>query len=173
MAKNVQKMSQNAFWGFLAASQKNVQKMSGKCPGAGVGAGKMSRKCQKNVPQTFSRHFFDIFWQIERWRPSAAPFWFSTCQKVSKNCLENVWGSLFCHFLDIFPAPAPAPGHFPDTFWTFFWEAARKSQKAFWEIFWNFFGNLSFWQFLVGNEYYKVRAISCLCPTMVAIFVTY
>ena len=65
LPKNVQKVSQNAFWGFLAASQKNVQKVSGKCPGAGAGAGKMSRKCQKSVPQTFSRHFFDTFWQIE------------------------------------------------------------------------------------------------------------
>ena len=105
--KNVKKMSQNAFWGLLAASQKNVQKMSGKCPGAGVGAGKMSRKCQKNVPQTFSRHFFDIFWQLEnqkgaRARSARAPFWvaaegrhLSICQKVSKKCLENVWGTLF------------------------------------------------------------------------------
>ena len=58
--KNVKKMSQSAFWGFLAASQKNVQKMSGKCPGAGVGAGKMSRKCQKNVPK-MSRDIFQTF----------------------------------------------------------------------------------------------------------------
>ena len=65
LPKNVQKMSQNAFWDFLAASQKNVQKVSGKCPGAGAGAGKMSRRCQKSVPQTFSRHFFDTFWQIK------------------------------------------------------------------------------------------------------------
>merc|ERR1711884_337055 len=43
LPKNVQKVSQNAFWGFLAASQNNVQKVSGMCPGAGVGAGKMSR----------------------------------------------------------------------------------------------------------------------------------
>ena len=63
--KNDKKMSQSAFWGFLAASQKNVQKMSGKCPGAGVGAGKMCRNCQKNVPkmspdifQTFFLTFF-------------------------------------------------------------------------------------------------------------------
>jgi len=80
LPKNVQKMSQNAFWDFLAASQKNVQKVSGKCPGAGAGAGKMSRKCQKSVPQTFSRHFFDTFWQIEnqkgaRARSARAPFW--------------------------------------------------------------------------------------------------
>ena len=34
--KNVQKVSQNAFWGFLAASQKNVQKVSGKCPVLGL-----------------------------------------------------------------------------------------------------------------------------------------
>ena len=61
LPKNVKKMSQGAFWGFLAASQNNVQKMSGKCPGAGVGAGKMSRECQKSVPQTFSRYFFDTF----------------------------------------------------------------------------------------------------------------
>ena len=100
-------MSQNAFWDFLAASQKNVQKVSGKCPGAGAGAGKMSRKCQKSVPQTFSKHFFDTFWQIEnqkgaRARSARAPFWvaaegrhLSICQKVSKKCLENVWGTLF------------------------------------------------------------------------------
>ena len=86
LPKNVQKMSQNAFWDFLAASQKNVQKVSGKCPGAGAGAGKMSRKCQKSVPQTFSRHFFDTFWQIERWRPSAA---------TQKGARAPPFGSLF------------------------------------------------------------------------------
>ena len=53
-------------------------------------------------------------------------------------------GTLFCHFLGIFPAPAPAPGHFPDTFYTFFWEAAGKSQNAFWEIFGAFFSNFPF-----------------------------
>ena len=67
--RNCRKMSkqksQNVFWDFLAASQKNVQKVSGKCPGAGAGAGKMSRKYQKSVPQTFLRDFFDTFWQIE------------------------------------------------------------------------------------------------------------
>ena len=118
LPKNVQKVSQNAFWGFLAASQKNVPKVSGKCPGAGVGAGKMSRKCQKNVPQTLTRHFFDTSWQIENQKGARArakrarpllgggrrppllfakkcPFWFFICQKVSKKCLENVWGTLF------------------------------------------------------------------------------
>ena len=100
-------MSQNAFWGFLAASQKNVQKMSGKCPGAGAGAGKMFRKYQKNVPQTFSKYFFNIFWQIEsqkgaRARSARAPFWvaaegrhLSICQEMSKKCLEKVWWIFF------------------------------------------------------------------------------
>merc|ERR1711884_640850 len=36
LPKNVQKVSQNAIWGFLAASQKNVQKVSGKCPVLGL-----------------------------------------------------------------------------------------------------------------------------------------
>ena len=36
LLKNIQKVSQNAFWGFLAASQKNVQKVSGKCPVLGL-----------------------------------------------------------------------------------------------------------------------------------------
>merc|ERR1711884_719451 len=36
LPKNVQKVSQNALWGFLAGSQKNVQKVSGKCPVLGL-----------------------------------------------------------------------------------------------------------------------------------------
>ena len=56
---NVKKMSQNAVWGFLAASQENVQKMSGKCPGAGVGAEHFSSANPST--RTFSKHFLDIF----------------------------------------------------------------------------------------------------------------
>ena len=118
MLKNVTKISQNAFWDFLAASQKNVQKVSGKCPGAGAGAGKMSRKCQKSVPQTFSRHFFDTFWQIENqkgarerearappfgWRPRAATSLLAkkcqkTCQKSVWKCLGETFFYIFCTF---------------------------------------------------------------------------
>ena len=61
LLKNVQKMSQSAFWDFLAASQKNVQKVSGKCPSAGAGAGRMSRKCQKSVPRHFPDTFLTLF----------------------------------------------------------------------------------------------------------------
>ena len=117
---------------------------------------KMSKKCQKSVPQTFSRHFLAnrevaAFGRHPKGgaRASRAPPPFGSL--LAKKCQKSVWKisgdtflTLFGHFLDIFPAPAPAPGHFPDTFWTFFWEAARKSQKAFWDIFWTFFGNLSF-----------------------------
>ena len=130
-------MSQKAFWGFLAASQKNVQKMSGKCPGAGPGAGKMSKKCQKNVPQTFSRHFFDIFWPIESQKGARARakrarpllgggrrppplYWPKNVKKMSGKCLGT--------FL----------GHFFDIFWTFF---QRQPQHQ--DIFQTFFGHFS------------------------------
>ena len=129
MLKNVKKVSQKAFWGFLAASQKNVQKMSGKCPGAGAGAGKMSRTCQKNVPRhppDIFQTFFDIFWQIESqarappfgWRPKAATSLFA------KKCQKNVWKR--------------SGGHLFDIFWTFF---QRQPQHQ--DIFHTFFGHFS------------------------------
>ena len=61
LPKHVQKVSPDAFWGFLAASQKNVQKVSGKCPGAGVGAGKMSRKYKKKTKSWFLPNRVAIF----------------------------------------------------------------------------------------------------------------
>ncbi len=44
-------MSWGHFGGRREGAQENVQKMSRKYPGAEAGAGTMSRKCQKHVPQ--------------------------------------------------------------------------------------------------------------------------
>ena len=152
--KMFKKVSQNAFWGFLAASQKNVQKVSGKCPGAGAGAGKMSRKCQKSVPQTFSRHFFDTFWQIERWRPSAAtqkgaralracaPFWFSTLpksvKKVFGKCLGDTFLTFSGHFSSANPSTRTLSRHFLDIFLGGCQEAPKGILGYFLDIFWQF-----------------------------------
>ena len=158
-------MSQNAFWGFLAASQKNVQKMSGKCPGAGVGAGKMSRKCQKSVPQTFSRHFFDTFWQITnqkghflanrgggllpppkrgRVRFARAPLFGSLfakkCQKVIGKCLGDTFLTLSGHFSSASLSTRTLSRHF----WDIFLGGCQEAPKA---ILGHFFAH--FRQFLV------------------------
>ena len=41
------------FWGSPTKCPKNVKKMSWGPAGVQLGFGKMSKKCQKNVPQTF------------------------------------------------------------------------------------------------------------------------
>ena len=133
-------MSQSAFWGFLAACQKNVQKMSGKCPGAGAGAGKMSRKCQKKCPQTFSRHFYDIFWPIEvaafGRHPKGgarAPFWLSIGQKMLKKCLENVWRhfwNIFLTFSGHFSSANPSTRTFSAHFLDIFLGGCREAPKG-------------------------------------------
>ena len=131
-------MSQKAFWVFLATSQKNDQNMPGKCPGAGAGAGKMSRKCQKHVPQTFSRHFFANREPKGGAWVAAEGRHLSICQKMSKKVWKGL-GDIFLtfskhfssassstrtfsrHFLDIFlggcqEAPKGLLGHFFDIF---------------------------------------------------------
>ena len=120
----------------FGASWQLPRKMSKKCPCAGVGAGKMSRKCQKNVPQTFSRHFFDIFWQIENqkgararsarappfgWRPKAATPLFA------KKCQKSLLKMSGVHFFDIF--------------WTFF-QRQSQHQDTFQTLFGHFSGRL-------------------------------
>ena len=114
--------------------RKMPKKVSGKCPGAGAGAGKMSRKCQKSVPQTFSKHFFDTFWQIETqkgaratrappfgWRPKAAT------SLSAKKCQKSVWKM--------------SGGHFFDIFWTFF-QRQPQHQDTFQTLFGHFSGRL-------------------------------
>ena len=95
----------------FGTSWQPPRKMSKKCLESVLVLGLALEKCPENVkkrvPQTFLRDFFDTFWQIEnqkgaRARSARAPFWvaaegrhLSICQKVSKKCLENVWGTLF------------------------------------------------------------------------------
>ena len=84
---------------------------------------KMSKKCQKKCPQTFSRHFFDTFWQIENQKGARArsarpllrggqrlpPLYLpNNFKKVSKKCLENVWGTLFFSFSGHFSSASPS-----------------------------------------------------------------
>ena len=143
--------SQNAFWDFLAASQKNIQKVSGKCLGAGAGVGKISRKCPKSVPQTFSRHFFDIFWQIERWRPSAAtqkgaralraraPFLAlylpKSVKKVSGKCLGDTFLTFSGHFSSASPSTRTLSRHFLDIFLEGCQEVPKSILGEFLDIF--------------------------------------
>ena len=64
-------MSQNAFWGFLAASQKNVQKMFGHVLVLGLALDILP------APTPAPRHFPDIFWTFF-WQAARKPqkaFW--------------------------------------------------------------------------------------------------
>ena len=47
------KIRKNVLGVISGGRRQNVQKMSKKCPGVQLGFGKMSKKCQKNVPKTF------------------------------------------------------------------------------------------------------------------------
>ena len=57
LLKNVKKCPKRPF----GASWQPPRKMSEKCPGAGAGAGKMSRKCQKMSPRPFPDIFLTFF----------------------------------------------------------------------------------------------------------------
>ena len=160
-------MSQNAFWGFLAASQKNVQKVSGKCPGAGAGAGKMSRKCQKSVPQTFSRHFFDTFWQIEsgglrpppkrgrarasRARPLSVLYLPKSVRRLSGKCLGDTFLIFSGHFSSASPSTRTLSRHFLDIFLG----GCQEAPKGILGDFSAFFGNFSFLTTFNSSDYYK------------------
>ena len=76
-------MFQNAFWGFLAASQKNVQKVSGKCPGAGVAQEKCPerklRKRRKEKKKKMSKREFP------ETCPKSVQYMSKTCRKLVDN----------------------------------------------------------------------------------------
>ena len=146
----------------FGASWQPPRKMSKKCLESVLVLGLALEKCPENVqkvskkcPQTFSRHFFDTSWPMERWRPSAAtqkgaralrararPFWLSIGQKMSKKCLENVSG----HFWDIFlsvsghfssanPSTRTFSRHFLDIFLGGCQEAPKGTLGHFFDIF--------------------------------------
>ena len=160
-------MSKKRFWPFWAcplkmskkcpkvpfgASRQPVRKMSQKCPEHVLVLGLALETCPQNIkkmfqkcPETFSRHFPDMFWPIERWRPSAAtqkgaralraraPFWLSIGQKMSKKCLENVWGhywDIFLTFSGHFSSANPSTRTFSRHFWGIFLGGCQEAPKG-------------------------------------------
>ena len=99
--RNCLKMSKKCPKMPFGASWQPPRKMSKKCLESVLVLGLALEKCPENVQKVSPRHFLANRGGGLRPQGGArasrarAPFWFSICQKVSKKCLENVWGIFF------------------------------------------------------------------------------
>ena len=92
----------------FGASWQPPRKMSKKCLVNVLVLVLALETCPKNIKKMSPRHFPDIFWQIERWRPSAATqkgararARFARAKNVKKMSGKCLW-TFLGHFFDIF-----------------------------------------------------------------------
>ena len=134
----------------FGASWQPPRKMSKKCLESVLVLGLALEKCPENVkkrvPQTFSRHLFDTFWQIENQKgpllgggrrppPLYLP---KSVKKVSGKCLGDTFLTFSGHFSSASPSTRTLSRHFLDIFLGGCQEAPKGILGYFLDIFWQF-----------------------------------